>query len=238
MLSLVAAGLLWSAAVQAVPISYSYTDYYAYASAENTVTGRYDKEVTSQPLPPISAFAQRGSNTAYASGGIEKFLFAEASVSNENQLAQSWIHADLGFTASSDQLFLKFDYYLEASAAGDGAAEAQLYLYLDDWSWFRDDITAYASPGNPYIEVSDINSGSIDEVLAVTPGQEYHLWLEIWWVYGESYTGTDAYAQAWIDNFSLDDGTVAPPPTHSPAPATWLLLSSGLAVLLGWRRRR
>ena len=237
LMTLMVAGVLaWSAVVQAAPISFYCTDYFALAMAQNTDTGNYEKDVVSSPSSPISAFAEKGNATAYASAGVEKFLFAEASESGENWLAQTWVHADLRFTTSSDQVRLKFDYYLEAYSIGDAAAYAQLHLYLDGSSWHPDDIIADASSsGN--MNDSDSISGSVNELLSVTPGQEYQLWLEIWWVYAEGYTGTAAYGQAWIDNFSLDDGTTAPP-DPTPAPATWLLLSSGLAALLGWRRWR
>ncbi|MGB8990909.1 MAG: hypothetical protein WCD80_02525 [Desulfobaccales bacterium] len=236
MLLMVAGVLAWSAVVQAAPISFYYSNYYAYTSAENTDAGGYDKDVVTNSSPPISASAQEGNATAYASAGVTKFLFAEASESGENWLAQSWVHADLRFTASTDQVHLKFNYYLEAYSVGDAAAYAQLHLYLGGSSWQPDDIIANASSSGDMSDSASI-SGNVDEVVAVTPGQDYQLWLEIWWVYAQGYTGTAAYGQAWIDNFSLDDGSTTPA-THSPAPATWLLLSSGLAALLGWRRWR
>lgn len=236
MLLMVAGVLAWSAVGRAAPLSYYYTNYYAYTSAENTDSGGYDKDVVTSASPPISASAQEGNATASASAGVGKFLFAEASESGENWLAQSWVHADLRFTASSSQVSLKFNYYLEAYSVGDAAAYAQLHMYLGGSSWQPDDIVANACSSGD-MDDSAIISGSVNEVVEVTPGQDYQLWLEIWWVYAQGYTGTAAYGQGWIDNFSLDDGTT-PPATHSPAPATWLLLSSGLAALLGWRRWR
>ena len=248
MLLVVAVVLAWTAASQAAPVSFYFTEYSGTAIAENTSThvkvqNEFLVGTDYASSPPASASATYMNANAYTSAGMDGyFLYAEAAETGESRLGQSWNAADLRFQATTNQVVLKFDYFAAAMSSGDASAEADLKGYLTDFTsnlWEFPFTFAYAaSSGTPGDEsASDSVSGSVNVTIAVVPGEFYALDLEVYWVYAEGYVGTAAYGQGWFDNLSLDDGN-GPPPDPLPAPATWLLLGSGLSGLLAWKKSR
>ena len=243
MLLVVAGVMAWTAASQAAAVPYYFSEYYGDAYA--TDGHYYDEHNFTVALPPSSTSASEPNASAYASAGMNgHYLYVEGAATGAGTEAGSTgAHADLRFYGpASGQVTFQFDYYGLASCSGSGSAEVDLYSYFMNfssstnlWSIFPTAAVSAGASGD-----SQSVSDHVNETFTVTPGQEYELWLEVWWAYAiNDNAGKAALTQGYFDNLSVDDGTVGPPPPDpTPAPATWLLLSSGLSALLIWRRRR
>jgi len=148
------------------------------------------------------------------------------------------LEAVYNFTAAFSAIRIQYDYALNAMAQGmrgcgnaDVERHSSLYDVTDGFYLWSDSSTVSAfgyngSPGDPANFEENAQSDAVDKIVTLLYGHEYELCL------GISASGfanqAICYGSAEMNNIRLD---------AVPIPPTVLMLGSGLAGLLGWRRK-
>lgn len=230
----------WAANSAAAPIPYTFTWYTAHA--ETTYVSEmsfFDPPVVAGSVDYYSFF---GPTQAVAEAPDSSHFSASSfSVSGD---ANSFLHATFGFTSTFPAIRIQYDVILSAWAAiiefgfpsSFASAEAEINSFLRDTTagltiWSDDQIVSASAVGNEPPFVFGNNPGSIDVILALTPGHEYELFLSCSSkAYGES--GIIFYSEgsgsAELTNILVD---------AVPIPSTILLFSTGLIGLWEFRKR-
>jgi hypothetical protein len=213
--------LTWVLGSQSAPISFTSTYYEAYASA---YYGWESEEFKKTSPGPVSANASvpNASAAAGASGDTQLTgLCASASASSTDAYAYSYMVATFEFEATFPQIRISYDYEVKLTATGDEViAYGGFYVYLEDWS----------AGGAPFVHVLEENGkGRLNELIDLSSGHEYYLWLGTDLLRAEIYDNDGTWASASVSLTNIDIQAV-------PLPASLLLVGSGLLAL--WARKR
>jgi hypothetical protein len=205
----------WASAAMSSPISYTFTEYRAFADSSS---GDWLYEDI-KPVPPVSAFG-------YASATASNFV-AESHMGYPDSL----LEVILRFTATLPRLIVEYDtsYLSEARTGTDGYAEAHAWILttLKDLTMgvsIWDDGTG----ANAFFDDFFSDNGTTNESIILTPGHDYELFFSIS-CETTSGVGDLAFAEGKISNLQID---------AVPISGTFCLLGSGLLSIIGWRRLR
>lgn len=217
----------WVSSVMASPISYSFTEYKAQLD-----TGVIDTDV--KPSPPVSvgdpSFAAEAS--ALDSSKFSAFVLGAISFPMD-----AFLQATFRFTATFPAIRIQYNYDLGATASygmgGVSRATAEINSYLKDTTsaletWSDKQVAeALAIQGREDNIYEDENKGFIDKVLALTLGHDYELFLSCSADAGNFFNDYGT-ATAMMNNIQVNS---------VPLPPGFVLLSSGLLGILGYRKK-
>jgi len=234
----------WAASATAAPIPYTFTWYTAHAETDGGISEQTYPYFFPLLVDSTDYYSFFGPTVAHAEAPDSSHFYASSySVSDS---PSSFLQATFQFTSTFPAIRIQYDFNLSAyavlntfglpefsTASGEGAINSFLMDTTTGLTIWRDDQIVTVSvfgPGPPFDENGG-NSGSTDEILALTLGHEYELFLScsskalgssgiIW--------ETTGYGSAELNNIRVD---------AVPIPSTLLLLSTGLVGLLGFRRR-
>jgi hypothetical protein len=219
---------VWASGLQAAPIAY-------YSTQFSAVISGYEYIEDIKPLPPVEATTSLG------------FLLKASAPDTANFSANYGVYADWGgqgasvgavynFTATFLAIRIQYDYDLNAEAHGGislaaasaGIASslydstAGIYIWTDNQGVF-----ATEQMSNTWIP-SDSKTGTMDQILMLTFGNNYELTLS-GFVSGVPGISGGSSASMQMQNIQID---------AVPLPSALLLLGSGLLRLANYRRRK
>lgn len=208
----------------AFPIHYYFTDYYGEVAAWDSESSYQDSD---DDLPiDLYVGGPRGS-WAQVECIDGSYFEAIAQVPYGRSCTEATLVATFKFIASFPQIVINYDYDLIVNIINihNNEGSSQVSCILRDQT---EGVTIYEY--SPMV-IKNNKSGSVAEVLDLINGHNYSLTLKACAdVYIADYS-YECFSGARMRNISIMGSNV-------PSPATWLLLSSGLAGLWGWRRLR
>jgi hypothetical protein len=218
----------WAPTAFCYPISYTSSEYRAYAN--DTIHSSEDIQLSPPVVALFDPFNVWG---AYAYGDANSAqIYADSSYRND---AVGNVKIILTFTSTFPAIRIQYDYSFHAMAfwndsnQGWGYGIGEINCYLKDTSsgviiWSDDQI----AEANVHDQWEVYNSGSVDKLSYLVPGDDYELNLSCS-ALAYYYFSDTAFVDVSLRNFQLN--AVPPPPT------VWLV-GSGLLSLAGWRRFR
>jgi hypothetical protein len=218
----------WAPSVTASPIPYSFTEYHAYALADSALfhfgSPIIDEDI--KPSPPVSTSAFVAIGYAKASA-LSNSTFSAESFGKDFVDCSAFLEATYKFTSTFPGIRIQYSYIFNAHTGLEfSQATGNVNSHLKD---LTSGLTIWSD--NPMVEVNTgegvTQSNSIDKVLSLVLGHDYELFLSCG-TSGSAVFFSHGYAKAVIENISV---------TVVPIPSGFILLSSGLVGLLGFRKR-